>query len=1409
MALIECNKLVKCFVLARYVVSYIFFCFIFLILNYPVFATTYYVDQTNGLDNNLGTSTDQAWKTINKVNNSTFSPGDTISFKKGEIWREQLTIPSSGTADNLIVFNSYGSGNKPQIIGSSLISGWDNSDIPAGVGDLSDENFENAGYEESWVESVGAGSVVDEDSIEVTPPTGGNSQIIKIQKVSPNFNAKTERDLGSEQNITYVRFYVYVTAEGLANGQFQYLFRSYNTSLQNVTNLRLNQNSSGELRFQYDYWNNGGVTLSANYPNVAPGSGAINLNQWYKIELKYDTTNLISEFRVDDTVVGSSGTLTGSLRNPPRYFDLGNDSQSYTLTTYFDRFAVNTTGYLSEAQSLPANVWKSALANSPVVTWFTIGATTAYGISESSINNLNTQYEWFHENGYLLIYADSDPDTLYSNIEATQREGIDINGQDYITVDGFEIFYPSHWGIRTATGNTGSNSIIQNNYVHHVGVRNSSNAEGIYVRNSNTQVLSNELYEIGNHGIYVVANGVGESVVNITVSGNILHNTYHTGIDAMDIQGTLSNITIKNNHFYQESSYDTSYTSNGIYFSGTSGNIATGANIYNNVLHDISSGGISLGQYSANANVYNNTCYNTLTTYSAWSVCYIVNAISGSSYVFENNIGVNNVSHPTFYIGNSSFVSNVDYNLWFNTVGTVVQVGSSGYLSNQWPSYISDTGFESHSVGPTLPLFVDAGTNNFNLLKNSPGIDVGFDLSSLFITDYAGNSRPMGSAYDFGAYEYKPLTVTINQSIGQSDPTGISPINFTIVFSELVSDFITGDVDLSGTAGATTATVTGSGTTYNVAVSGMTSSGTVIASILADKATGATGNTNNVSTSTDNTVTYDNNSPTLTSISIGDTSGYTSDMTPNITIVSSGSPSHVAFSCDGGTNWSDWIIYADLISSFNITNGVTGCTITDGNKTISAKLKDASNNESNIVSDTTYYDTTVPNIISQTASPMIVGVTISWTTDENTSSIVDYGLTNSYGTTTSETDNITRVTSHVISLDSLVACTTYHYRIRGKDYVLNEVIGSDSIFTTSGCVGSAAINSQTSSQISTDIGGTISLINTGIGIGVDIPISFSTENANFQIKQLNKDSVISAISTPSGYSTIGNYIYDLKSLTNVSTTLTTFDSPITISISYNSSDVSGINESGLLIYRWNGSVWQQLTNCSVNINTNTVTCTTTNFSVFGLFGQTVTPTPTSAPQQSSVSSSSSSSTSNSVPSCGNSITSGVPDLFEIRSNNNVATLYFSPPPGPYTSFYISYSKKPNVFEHGVEYNQSFSSGVIKYSVSMLQPNTKYYFKIRAGNGCATGNWSNTMSIKTTNTKLQTKIYYKNIFVPIFSKVSNFVKTIVSKKPVVTPKQDDYTKPITSPTVITPNLPLPTVAQIVTTKKKWCILWWCW
>ncbi|MFA5902329.1 MAG: Ig-like domain-containing protein [Desulfobacula sp.] len=106
-------------------------------------------------------------------------------------------------------------------------------------------------------------------------------------------------------------------------------------------------------------------------------------------------------------------------------------------------------------------------------------------------------------------------------------------------------------------------------------------------------------------------------------------------------------------------------------------------------------------------------------------------------------------------------------------------------------------------------------------------------------------------------------TVTINQALTQSDPTTSATINFTVIFSEPTTDFIAGDVNLSASSiVGITPSVTGSDTTYNVAVTGMSGAGgTVIASIDAGVATDAAGNPNTASTSIDpdNIVTWSPN----------------------------------------------------------------------------------------------------------------------------------------------------------------------------------------------------------------------------------------------------------------------------------------------------------------------------------------------------------------------------------------------------------------------------------------------------------------------------------------------------------------------------------------------------------------------
>jgi hypothetical protein len=78
-------------------------------------AGVYYVDATAGLDTNAGSTPATAWQTLARVNGTTLQPGNAVCFKAGGAWTGQLAPKGSGTAAAPIVFDSYGTGNRPRI----------------------------------------------------------------------------------------------------------------------------------------------------------------------------------------------------------------------------------------------------------------------------------------------------------------------------------------------------------------------------------------------------------------------------------------------------------------------------------------------------------------------------------------------------------------------------------------------------------------------------------------------------------------------------------------------------------------------------------------------------------------------------------------------------------------------------------------------------------------------------------------------------------------------------------------------------------------------------------------------------------------------------------------------------------------------------------------------------------------------------------------------------------------------------------------------------------------------------------------------------------------------------------------------------------------------------------------------
>ena len=87
------------------------------------YSTVYYVS-TSGNDANSGTSVNLPWRTLAKVNSFTPKAGDQILFNRGDEWIGTITVNASGTSGSPIVYGAYGTGDKPKIYGSEVITGW-------------------------------------------------------------------------------------------------------------------------------------------------------------------------------------------------------------------------------------------------------------------------------------------------------------------------------------------------------------------------------------------------------------------------------------------------------------------------------------------------------------------------------------------------------------------------------------------------------------------------------------------------------------------------------------------------------------------------------------------------------------------------------------------------------------------------------------------------------------------------------------------------------------------------------------------------------------------------------------------------------------------------------------------------------------------------------------------------------------------------------------------------------------------------------------------------------------------------------------------------------------------------------------------------------------------------------------
>lgn len=290
----------------------------------------------------------------------------------------------------------------------------------------------------------------------------------------------------------------------------------------------------------------------------------------------------------------------------------------------------------------------------------------------------------------------------------------------------------------------------------------------------------------------------------------------------------------------------------------------------------------------------------------------------------------------------------------------------------------------------------------------------------------------------------------------------------------------------------------------------------------------------------------------------------------------------------------------DVTSPYYISYDTTS--ISDGTHTAFAVAQDSSSNFATSSSVSFNIDK-IAVIISNTAvAASSSSATITWTTDEAASSLVNFGLTSNYNTSTAETDTTIRVQNHSIILENLVSCSRYHYQVRSADAAGNITTSSDDVFDTTGCVGNASFSAVKKEDVVVAAGSTV----TQGTITLEVPsaVTEASSDLTFQVIELGSDFFESA-GNPTGKTSVGSSVFNLKAFTDATNTVSSFSKSIAVTMTYQDSDVMGIEESSLQIYRYDNSVWVALSNCSVDINTNTVTCETEQFSDFAIFGNVI------------------------------------------------------------------------------------------------------------------------------------------------------------------------------------------------------------
>lgn len=335
------------------------------------------------------------------------------------------------------------------------------------------------------------------------------------------------------------------------------------------------------------------------------------------------------------------------------------------------------------------------------------------------------------------IVFQADPGVTINRQESVRnRDGINLEGASYVTIQGFTVTGVPEAGIRSVENShvTIRNNVTDRNAVWGIftgfsddlliegnTASNSAQQHGIYVSNSGDRPVVRNNVVFGNRasGIQLnadISSGGDGIITGALIEGNTIYDNGRTGGSAINLDGVQGS-TIRNNLMYN--------------------NHASGISLFQQ-----DGGGPSSGDL-----VVNNT---------------ILVASDGRWALNLQNGAVNTTARNNILLNDSSFTGSVDvsadslpglvsdYNVVMNRFTT--DDGGSRLSLAQWRA---QTGQDAHSlVSTAAALFVNPAGNNYHLASAGPAVDAGTPTGAP-ATDLDGKPRPSGNGYDIGTYEYQ------------------------------------------------------------------------------------------------------------------------------------------------------------------------------------------------------------------------------------------------------------------------------------------------------------------------------------------------------------------------------------------------------------------------------------------------------------------------------------------------------------------------------------------------------------------------------------------------------------------------------------------------------------------------------